>query len=52
MQIATLSSVDGEPLEVATGAETRTALVGPFLATDLKKSTKASITDRAEPTTV
>ena len=51
VQIATLSSMDGEPLEVATWPEKRTALVGPFLATDLEKSTKASITDRAEPTT-
>ena len=50
VQIATLSSLDGEPLEVATWPEERSALVGPFLATDLKKS-KASITDRAEPTT-
>ena len=32
VQIATLSSVDGEPLEVATSPEDRTALVGPFAA--------------------
>ena len=50
-QIATLFSLDGELLEVATWPQERTALVGPFLATDLKKSTNASITDRAEPTT-
>jgi hypothetical protein len=52
VQIATLSSLDGEPLEVATWPEDRTALVGPFLGTNLEKSTKASITDCAEPTTV
>ena len=52
VQIATLSSLDGESLEVATWPEEHTALVGPILATDLKKSTNASITDRAEPTTV
>ena len=32
VQIATLSSVDGEPLEVATRPEERTAVVGPFVA--------------------
>ena len=33
VQIATLSSVDGEPLEVATAPEERiTVLVGPFVA--------------------
>jgi hypothetical protein len=52
VQIATLSRPDGEPLEVATWPEELTALVGPFLGTNLEKSTKASITDRAEPTTV
>lgn len=52
VQIATLSTLDGEPLEVATWPEERTALVGPFLATDVKKSTtNALIIDRAEPTT-
>jgi hypothetical protein len=52
VQIATLSSLDGEPLEVATWPEDRTALVGPFLGTNLEKSTNASVTGRAEPTTV
>ena len=32
VQIATLSSADGDLLEVATAHEERTALVGPFLA--------------------
>ena len=51
VQIATLSSMDGEPLEVATWPEEHTALVGPFLATNLNKSTEASIADPVEPTT-
>jgi hypothetical protein len=50
VQIATLSSPDGEPLDVATWSQDRTALLGPFLAPNLKQSPKASITDRAEPT--
>ena len=32
VQIAALSNIDGEPVEVATGPEERTALVGPFVA--------------------
>ena len=51
VQIATLCSVDGEPLEVATWPEDHTALVTPFLATDLTHSTETAITDRAEPAT-
>ena len=51
VQIATLSSLDGESLEAATWPEDRTALVGPFVATDLKEPAKASINHRAEPTT-
>ena len=51
VQIATLSSVDGKPLEVATWPEELTALVGPFPATELEKSTAASMVDHAEPTT-
>ena len=43
--------MDGEPLEVATWPEEHTALVGPFLATNLNKSTEASIADPVEPTT-
>jgi hypothetical protein len=39
VQIATLSSVDGEPLEVATAPEERsTALVGPFVADAISAS--------------
>ena len=34
VQIAMLSSLDGEPLEVATWPEEHAALVGPFLTTD------------------
>lgn len=51
VQIATLSSLEGESLEVATWPEEHTALVGPFLATDLTKSTETAVTARAEPTT-
>jgi hypothetical protein len=51
VQIATLSSPGGDPLEVATWPEDHTALVAPFLARDLKTSSEASIADRAEPTT-
>lgn len=37
-QIASLSTVDGEPLEVATSPEQRTALAGPFVSSAIRRS--------------